>query len=547
MTTVRKRWWRMAALAVVGGGVATGGWYSYERATPAEGQGDAGAGWAQAAPAAPPAPPAVAEVDRTPEAKPITGGVVPAGGVQSSSLTGGTVTPVIPVVPISGPPIPAPSMPSIPAIPAVPAADQPISVPAAPPAVPVSTDKGLPAVPSMPAVPGADIPPLPVPPRALDLKTPTPPADKTPKPPTAADVPVPGAVSPALPGLPPLPGATAEPPKAPTAPGFPAIPPMPVAPVSPAPVVPMPTQPSGLIPAVPPEKSPGPAQPISPAKPDSGLKAPKTGNTLNPMVPALQPIAPPGGGTGREAPGKTVDRAKPPEPALGASDKFVFPVPAAPKPIDPPHRDDTMHKLTTAAAFAALSGALLTPEKAHAFPTVPAPAGVPVPGKVAKADSPDVEKLKKDLEAAAAKIADANKKIDELQKQVTRLTEQVNGRKDDKGLPLPSDPGAVEEVKRLKDKITKLEDEIKTLKTQTSLKPSVATPQAKTTGTVKIINEYPVEISIVVNDKSYRVAPNKVVDIEVPSGEFSYQLLTAGAPATRSVIQKGETVRLRIK
>ncbi len=48
----------------------------------------------------------------------------------------------------------------------------------------------------------------------------------------------------------------------------------------------------------------------------------------------------------------------------------------------------------------------------------------------------------------------------------------------------------------------------------------------KTTGTVKIINEYPVEIPIIVNTTSYRVAPNKVLDVEVPAGDFSYQLIT---------------------
>lgn len=200
-----------------------------------------------------------------------------------------------------------------------------------------------------------------------------------------------------------------------------------------------------------------------------------------------------------------------------------------------------MFKLTTTAAFAVLGGVLLAAEKASALPPVPPLSAIPMPVTLVKdGEKADPEKLKKDLEAA-------NKKIEDLEKQVKKLTELLTGKRDDLGLPLPTDPGAVEEVKRLKDKIKALEDDIAKVKSQTALKPSIGTPETKPMGVVKIINEYPVEISIVVNDKSYRVAPSKVLDIEVPAGDFTYQLLQSGAAATRSVIRDKETVRLRIK
>ena len=66
-------------------------------------------------------------------------------------------------------------------------------------------------------------------------------------------------------------------------------------------------------------------------------------------------------------------------------------------------------------------------------------------------------------------------------------------------------------------------------------------------GTVRVVNEYPVQISIVVNGTSYRVAPSKTLDIDVPAGDFTYQLLEAGAASTKSVIREKETVTLRIK
>ena len=200
-----------------------------------------------------------------------------------------------------------------------------------------------------------------------------------------------------------------------------------------------------------------------------------------------------------------------------------------------------MMKLTTAASFAIFSGAVLAAELAAAPPVVPPSKVIPTPGTLVKADEKtDVERLKTDLKTA-------NEKITELEKQVKKLTELLTGKRDDVGLPIPTEPGAVEEMKRLKDKIVKLEDEIKSLKGQTSLRPGTGTPEAKPKGTVKVVNEYPVEISIVVNDKSYRVAPNTKLDVEVPAGEFTYQLLQAGATVTRSTIKEKETVTLRIK
>lgn len=519
MTTERKRWWRIAALAVVGGGVVTGGWYRFVRATPTE-PADGEQTWRAAeAPAAPPP-----QVERAPEAAPPTGPAAPAGGIVSppAPLNGGPATAVIPIVPVSGPPVAPPAVTPAAAMPAIPVPPvEPATGPRQPDAGLVPADKG-----AVPAIPPADFPAIPAPPKPQESKPATPSGDALPKPPAAAIPAEPPTsaptVPPLLPGLP-FPGTTAEPPKAmPTPPAVPAVP-----------------QPSEVTPSLPPVKPADPVSPMPPAKSDSGLNAPKPGNTLNLTVPALPPITLPGGGSGRETPGTTVDRA---EPTLGASDKFVFPVPAVPNPLDSQLRDDAMHKLTATAAFAVLSGALLGAEQATAFPIIPPPSNIPMPGALVKADDKtDIAQLKKDL-------GEANKKIAALQEQVDTLTELLKGKKDDKGITLPSDPGAVAEIKQLKDKIATLQTELNSLKSQTSsLKPSVGTPETKPTGTVKIINEYPVEISIVVNDKSYRVAPSKVLDVEVPAGDFTYQLLTAGAQATKSVIQKGETVRLRIK
>jgi seryl-tRNA synthetase len=137
--------------------------------------------------------------------------------------------------------------------------------------------------------------------------------------------------------------------------------------------------------------------------------------------------------------------------------------------------------------------------------------------------------------------------LDEINRKLNRLTELLDGRRDEKGFPLPSDPGLVAELRTLKDRVAALETQLKQLQNSTSLRPGTTTDLMAGKGTVRVVNEYPVEISIVVNQNSYRVAPNTRLDVTVPAGEFTYQLLQSGAAVTRSTIREKETVTLRIR
>ncbi len=198
-----------------------------------------------------------------------------------------------------------------------------------------------------------------------------------------------------------------------------------------------------------------------------------------------------------------------------------------------------MFNLKYTAALAVIGGAMLTADQAKSAALIPTPVAPRVPAVPVKADA-DTDKLKKDLETA-------NDRIKELEKKVARLAELLTGRLDIDGKTiLPSDPGAVEEIKRLKNRIAELDTELKDLKKTTALKPAIV-PEAKPKGVVKVVNEYPVEISMVINEKSHRIAPNTKIEVEIPAGEFSYQLLQSGAASTRSVIKDKETVTLRIK
>jgi hypothetical protein len=421
-----------------------------------------------------------------PNVQPAAPSVAESRPVPETAPANGYVTPAGATVPV------APVIPIAPPL-------EPASGPRVPDLGSLGTSPtGLPQIPALPAV---DVPAVPTPPK------------NEPKSPMV----------PALPALPALPPSTAEPPKT-----------LPI-----APMVPVLPQPSELAPSLPPLKPADPVRPMLPTKPDSDLKPTIPGNTLNPTVPPIAPIFPPPvGGSGREVPGTPVDRAKPPAAPFGMTDKFVFPLPT-PHPLVPHHRDDTMLHVSTTAAFAFLSGALFAAEQAKAMPpAIPPGALIPIPGTVRADDKADLEKLKKDLEAS-------NKKVEELEKQVKKLTELLTGKREGGILVDPTAPGAVDDVKAMKDKIAALEKELAALKTQTALKPPIQ-PEAKK-GIVRVVNEYPVEITMLINEKTYRVAAGSKLEVEVPAGEFTYQLLQSGQPATKSVIKDKEPVTLRIK
>lgn len=208
-----------------------------------------------------------------------------------------------------------------------------------------------------------------------------------------------------------------------------------------------------------------------------------------------------------------------------------------------------MIPLSRSAAAAVIGGALLAPASnpvSAAPPVVPVPVvpkGLSVP--IQADDKSENAELKKQLE-------ESNRKLTAIQEQLKTLTELLNGKKDEKGYPLPSDPGIVSQMKDLKDRLAGIEKDLAAYKAQTSLRPPTPNPSAAVDpkagkGTVRVVNEYPVQISIVVNGTSYRVAPTKTLDVDVAAGEFTYQLLESGAASTKSTIKEKETVTLRIK
>lgn len=269
------------------------------------------------------------------------------------------------------------------------------------------------------------------------------------------------------------------------------------------------------------------AFPSAPAE----LPVPGMGLPNIPAIPGSLPNLPsiPVANAGQTA-GTLVDRPKATENSLPYSEKYTLtlPIPNSSKTFT--SGDNTMLGSQKIAALAVMGGLFLAP----------------APDATAKDDKADIADLK-------AKLDTTNDKLTKIQEDLKKLTEMLNGRRDPQGFAIPTEPGIAAQLKALKDNLAIVEQGLNKLKETTassSLRPNTATPVVPVLtgkGIVRIVNEYPIEISMVVNGTSYKVAPSQVRDVEVPTGEFSYQLIQAGTAPTHSFIKEKESVTLRIK
>ena len=394
--------------------------------------------------------------------------------------------------------------------------EQIVQVAAQEPAPPLPVVPVLPALPSLPTIPSA--------------KSPEP--TQWPPLPRPVDV-LPAPVTPILPVLPVVPAMP-----------VPAIPDIVKAvEVAPTPVkvieaerAPLPRQYSEpvavevkpLTPVAQPVQLAPPVQPIAPAPPDFHLPQSQPGFNVNstPVVPSVKTAPGTLTSLSTEHPGETA--------------------------VIPSYQALKAAALGMALAAAPVSAAE-TPNKIPAADATKDAAKEDVVGDLKKL----VEKLRQDveLEKKFREVTDdtvkgkLNKesgktepglvtKFDELDARMKRLEEALK----------KVDVSKFEEaIARLEAKLTDMS------KTTTTQKPD-ASPKAMpgpalfvSKATVRIVNEYPVPISMMVNGTSHRVEPSSSKSVEIPSGTYSYELLHAGSQATTATIKENDSVTLRIK
>jgi hypothetical protein len=426
-------------------------------------------------------------------------------------------------------PVPVPPLPSVPVPKALPADILPVGAVVSdgtPPVVPAAAMLPIaippvPQVPSLPPVPAPVVPAIPLlspAPETTALRLPVAPAPRESRK-SAFAVPVyrPSDPEPLFPF--PVPEKPLSKPSPPTLEPPVQLPPLPPSETAGKPLAPVPPLVAPAPPA-PPAKSTGLAKPVPAVKSDFNLRPGYAGNSVK-----LEPSA------ARQTP------AAAPLIEPKRSDFPVRPDTPAAAPGDNPM------KFRQTALAALIGGACALASDASA--------AYPVPPLSVAPTSPVVQDTTKDK----TKNKTVEDRLEAIEKKLDRFTELLDGRRDSDGYPLSSDPGLVADLKKLKDDVAKLRQDLDGVqKKSTSLSPGTpgaGTPGAATPamGTVKIINDYPVEITMMVNNGTYRVAPKAELTVHVPVGEFSYQLLNSGASLTptRAVITEKEPIRLRVR
>ena len=511
----RKRWWRLVAVALMGGGVAVGSWVNLIHPVTAEpipkltavldDQAIREQGvWTRASnplsqPASSPSAP-VTPASGAPASQTFTGPVVPTGGTGSSVL----------VIPSYDPGTPGPR-----------SSDTTIINSA-------SQLPNLPTIPSPTALPNA----VPVPTPSIPI------------------IPVQAIGSPIS-----SPSVSSIP--------TPALPPANTA-------VPAPIE---VTPAAPPLRFPDTIQPVMPVKPEMSLPGGNGGISvksdnpppigvvvpgyLNPAAqpvqgiatptipaPPISPVIPPVPEV--RFPATLIDRPKTGENLLQQSEKDTFPLnsltgPDSFKTSTP--GDDTMRNSYKHAATLAILGGLFMGHTNPSFAADP---------KAADDKDKELADWKEHAKKTNEQLKAIQEQLAKIQAEQVKINEVLKGKKDEKGIPSPYDTGVVEKLNTLTDKLADIEKEFQKLQkssTSNRLAAPVNPILDPTAGKsiVRIANEYPVKISMVVNGTSYEVLPNKTLDVTVPAGSFSYQLLQSGASQTTGQIKEKETVTLRIK
>jgi len=386
-------------------------------------------------------------------------------------------------------------------------------------------------------------------------------------------------------------GPAVPPPAVPTLPNLPLFPdpvtpakagPPPVElPALPAPV--MPVTPAGpLLPAMPSLGVPDLVKPIEIAPvPRAEAEVaptprphPEAPAATSPVAPFTQPvqIAPPAGPIG-PAP---IDYPLPPsQPGF----KFNGSPEVAPgrvttgalTSLDREHPGETPVIPTRQALKSAALGVALA--------VTPVTAAEP-PATMPKSDAPKTEPAKDDPLAELKKQVDALRKDTNLEKDFRKLTDDAVMGKLNKETN-KTEPGLVTKFDELDARLKKLEKSLEKLdvskfeeavarlekkldaanNSTIAQKPDAAAkpmpgPAATTPpgpailgpkATVRIVNEYPVPISMMVNGSSHRVEPSASKYVDVPAGSYTYELLHSGSQATTATIKENDSVTLRIK
>lgn len=223
--------------------------------------------------------------------------------------------------------------------------------------------------------------------------------------------------------------------------------------------------------------------------------------------------------------------------ALDLSNQTAMPVPPTPV-TGAPEMTMTPRQLL----LSAIAGVSLSLTNASAQST-----GNPSDSKLGK-ESTQSEKTSDSV--TRQELTDLKKSIEDLTRFRRDIDDLLFGKKDSTSI---LDTGILkrlseleEGLKRINSSLTRIEERLQNQPRSTSgFGPSTST--TTTRGTIRLVNDYPTDLSIVLNGISHRLSPGQIKNVEVNPGSYSYELLVPGAQVTNDTIREGQTITLRIK
>ena len=270
-----------------------------------------------------------------------------------------------------------------------------------------------------------------------------------------------------------------------------------------------------------------PAEPLAP---------PPIQPTLPVIPPPMVPVVP------------TADAEKPllPAPPVFSLTPSGPTPPAVPVAGGPPAPGATPVNLPTLAAVAALAAAPMRDAAPKPGPGAfevarPLPLAGAIPGLTNSLAAP-ASAPRENLDALRAEVAD----LKDFKRQIQDL---LQGKAD--GTATGVDAGVLRRLTDLERKIEGFEKSVEAMRAtltrletaSTSQKP--AAPAVK--AVVRLVNDYPNELSLILNGTSYRLKAGETKSVDVPPGNFVYELIADGARPITRAIRDDETVTLRIK
>jgi TolA-binding protein len=152
-------------------------------------------------------------------------------------------------------------------------------------------------------------------------------------------------------------------------------------------------------------------------------------------------------------------------------------------------------------------------------------------GQVEK--GPDADKAATEAQKTLQLLIKLQESIDQLKKQGDDLQRQVSNLPDEQRIDYQIRKTLAKELKDTKDEMTALRQQldllqrdVASLKSGAAASPRVAFSSPATPGRIKLINTFPSQMTVIVNERSYRLAPGATEVLEnIPAGQFTYQVL----------------------